>query len=351
MRKLLKNKKGVSAIVTTLIIGVIILILMVILWPRIIGPVLDKIFKTSGPTGEEVYRDHDNIFNALKSNIQACTTVDDENCVCKGWPDFPLIFGSNAILHVDNPKKNISLTIPTRDIWAWAYTNVFEYFSLGLTKKDQTIYVYTPGSGNYQTNSFDTIDITSSKFPEIDAKDGTAGKFGVITSEYFFKTNLKQNGAPILEIITRAGRADFASLNSEISGLPLCSEKRTTAIASFTKVVSAVSSAASGQEYTIADLPDGYSILVRKADKTLLLVYNNQVVKEISFVDDSVPAQNLFGGMRIAKMSVIRFEVKDVSSILSSSVSLCSDLQKTELTNGAKIQFKSEGGNTCLFAA
>ena len=347
MRKILKNKKGVSLLVSVLIVGVIILILMLILWPRF-GPTVIRFFKGSGPMDDQIYQDTDKSFNLLTNNIQACNAVDDENCICKGWPNFPGIFHPDTTLTINNPSKKISLSVSTRDVWDTNFENVFEYFSLGLVKKDQTVYVYSLGSNqNYQTNSFNTINMTFTKVPEIEAKDGATGKYGVVSSEYFFKKNLKQNGASILEMITRAGKEDLTVLNSEISGLPACSDKRTSAIASFRKITKAISSASSGQEYAINDLPNGYSILLRKTDNSIMLIYNDQVVREVSFVNDIISANNLWGWIGISKVSIMRLEIKDVSF---ETVSLCSDLQKTELNNGEKIKFKSEAGKACVFA-
>jgi hypothetical protein len=349
MRKILKNKKGDTHFAWFLIGAVLMIFLLFVLYPKVIGPWLTKIFKGSGPMDDKTYQDTDKSFNLLTNNIQACNAVDDENCICKGWPNFPGIFHPDTILTINNPSKKISLSVSTRDVWDTTFENVFEYFSLGLVKKDQTVYVYSLGSNqNYQTNSFSTINMTFTKIPEIEAKDGAAGKYGIVSSEYFFKKNLKQNGLPILEIITRAGREDLTVLNSEISGLPACSDKRTLAIASFRKMTNAISSASSGQDYAINDLPDGYSILLRKADNSIMLIYNNQVVREVSFVNDIISANNLWGWIGISKVNIMRLEIKDVSF---ETASLCSDLQKTELNNGEKIKFKSEAGKACVFAA
>ena len=351
MRKFLKNKKGVSAIVTTLIIGVIILILMVILWPRF-GPTIIKFFRGSGPMDDQSYQKTARAFDVLKANIQSCTFVDDVNCVCKGWSNFPEIFYPDTILTINNPSKKMSLSVPTREIWETNFENVFEYMSLGLVKKEQTIYVYALGYGqSYQTNGFSIINITSSKTSLINAKDGSAGNYGLVSSEYFFKKNVKENGLPVLEIIIRAGRDDLSSLNSEISLLPACSNKRTQAILSFRKSMSSVTPSNAGQSHTITDLPEGYTIFLRKSDKTFLLLYKNQVVKEILFVDYITSANNVWGWMGISNRNVIRLEINDVSFDPSSNrISICSDSQKTELINGAKIELKTEGGNTCLSA-
>lgn len=344
MRSIIKNKKATSLLVNVLIVGVIVLFLFLIAWPRF-GPKLIALFKGSGPMNDQQYQETNQIFNQLTSNIQACNTVDDENCLCKGWPNFQQIFYPDTTLILDNPEKSMRLRVSTRDVWDTNFEPVFEYFSLGLVKIGTTIYVYTPGSSNWITNSFNTINITFNKVPRIEVKDGQKGDYGIIGSEYFFKDVKKQSGVAVLQIITRAGREDLKSLNNKIAELPLCSDKRTQAISSFRKVISAITSASSGQEYTITDLPDSYTIFLRKIDKTAILLYNKQAVKEISSTNENVPAQNLWGSLGLSKMNIIKLESKEVSSSIPP---VCATSTKNQVSNGEKLEFKSESGAICI---
>ena len=304
--------------------------------------------KGLGPMNNQVYQSTNQDFNLFSNNIQVCNAVNDENCICEGWPNFPEIFYQDAILNINNPSQQMFLSISGRNLFNATYSNIFEYLSLGLIKKGQIAYAYSLGSGqDYQTNSFNTINISFSKIAEIENENGQSGKYGIISSEYFFKKNLKENGGvPILEIITSSG-GDPVILNNEIAVFPVCSNNRVEAITAFNNIINSLASTSSGQAYTISGLPDGYSIFLRKTDKASVLMYNNQAVKNISFVQDTTAATNFWGKIGFSKINIVEFEANEVSV---NTLPPCSDSQTTELSNGANIEIKSEGGSNCIYA-
>jgi len=283
-----------------------------------------------GPGTEETLKIGEN-FNKSIDNMNACDVVDDENCLCEVWPDFPVVFPKDYKLSLDF-AGDIGLYKGTKKITEGYLEPQLGVYPLGLSDKGELFY----GRDYY----LEPEDILFDKEIPYLSKRGT----GKILSRYAVKDIIGD-----LSLTTyywgEPTQNKISEINTEIEKLPICVEGRTDAIDEFNRIKNSLSTATG--DYTLK-LPQGFSIKIENSYMSLL--YNNELVKNLEYEKTEIIPGRLPGF--IASLGLAPRETIYIFKVetMKVPIKLCSTSRTSGLLmNNNLITIKQESGTNCLF--
>jgi len=247
-------------------------------------------------------------FNKTIDNINNCSAINDEECICDVWPDFSVVFPKDYSLLFKGFAGNVQLIKNDKKILE------------GTIEPDIGAYPFALNNGNLFYKNYyyllgDYINFNK-EYPEIEKKSNN-----VVISKYFIKNDLGD-----LFVITYYGKnpskEKITEINTEIEKFPKCAEGRRDAIDEFNRIKNSIASATG--EYTV-QLPDGFSISIKNQEISLL--YNEDQTADMDYEKSTTDAETY------------NIQLKEMKA----PIQLCSDSRKEgSLKNNDVINIKQE---------
>jgi len=223
-------------------------------------------------------------FNQFIENIKVCAEIEDSECLCPGFPNFPLTFRPECKLEIE--QKNNSITISLLFNTKSALSADIEQVKISAVRfsKGWSESPYFKELGEKKTIDFKLLKIIEQKkverewieeekryrefieeekwVPFFQPKSRfTANKMPIL-SDQFYKlngTNLSFLVLPGVGFITKAA-GEVTKQAEEREKLPKCLPKRLDAIKEFDKIINALKKGEE-REFTI-ELPQDYRVWI-----------------------------------------------------------------------------------------
>lgn len=294
-------------------------------------------------------------FDAFSENANKCYNVDDKNCICDGFPDFPAIFHSDGVL-ATNEYGALNFYDRTTLVKESTFDGTFLLSPIDIQPWRDTItgkmnyFLYLGEEEDFFANvkGTEVMQISfSENYPQIKkTKD-------IIVSGYLIKGATEEisfivfNPA-LLKIMTNPDTgqllykepSDLARVIEEnIKKMPKCLQGRYRAIEEFDNFVDNFKKVNGQKAVWVVNLPPDFSIDIINSE--ISLKYDEEIVKKEIFsnlgdkINPPLAAAYLFLDGQDAKYSGQNI--------------LCSNSQAVSLTNQDIINFNQE--DACLSAS
>ena len=312
------------------VIGGIILVVLLIIGGSFLKTILPKLEGIFTPdefeklplssTMKQVTQDN---WGALISNVKACSAVNDSECICEGFPEFPTTFHKDFKVKVH--QNNISLVIENRDFKKFSADS---FLMAGFTGYNMDTIKADPSA----TNGKRTIDFTGVIFDK--KQYPLFGEDNPIISDKFYKDGSGMvsfvTNQSIYGIISVHKTTSFSDMQSIVGNQTICLGNRQRAIASFNYFISCLKTASASDKckFSVEDMGDGnannYRIFIGKPVPPMAsLKYDAESVKQYD-----------------------KTQRKSVNVINATVLSPCT--VDIVLENGASVKFAQQNGKICM---
>lgn len=321
----------IRAVITLLVVVVIIAILAVA--ARDFFPGLYDIFKPG--LGEDEKNHVLENFDTLIENIDACDQINDDNCICEVFPDFPVVFPAGTKLTLD--ENGVASLYYNNKLLKESEAIIYEEF-FSINKKGDKIEINNINAGDMGTGS---LTITFAEhYPQIENKLGKKYNRDIISNGFFIDRVGTQG--PVSWIsryqVTEGTLEEIVTLTAEI---PICVEGRQEAINKFESLINSLErykvsvsldmsqASESGQEFKV-EIPE--NAIIKFDTSNMWLESGGKKIGDLLVVS--------------ASQNMDTFKIREVKSKI---ITLCStSRQNGEIQNMEIIWLKKENNAICL---